>query len=602
MPDRAPLPYTIISFAPVQGFIEQSRKLRDLYGSSLILSYLTYFLLDQIQKAPNLGPNAIISPGLLSTPAPSTPLHLEEQEGLTNRIILRGELERSTARHWLTQAWAKLLDACRLWIETDAIPAQNLTGEQEYYWGYHWDRWKYNAWEVFWGKGDTIAAADKDLQRRKLRRDWIGMNWMGESSSLTGTDAVAWSQLGRSFSDQMDPNEGDSSPHTVRSWGSLNPTNLNNFYTHLSWILDKPDDRVKRPFPSAEELAQSPVEERGRFLSAEERLSIPELVKRLVTLSEIAERLKMQSLDDGFQDLHREAGYWTGWFMGDGDRVGQMLQDLSQDATKTDATLTDFTRVIRKAGLAFKQNQSLFTSCPGRIIYSGGDDLFGVLYSPKSRQSQAAPTPLTSHQAYQWLLQLPQAWEPLQTKLKQDFDQDLTYSVGFVWAGHQVPQRDLLHHCREAEQAAKRTGRDRVAIRVVFNNGQQLQWTCPWLYLGILMQYRDRDGKSGAEQPNWVHLYQDWADLKTRHAITAKVPRTDPARRQSVDPTLALALFDLYFGPLPSPNLVAVNLEDLTPGSTTAQRLTGTEQATAADVVDWLDDLINVGWQLCSNS
>jgi len=29
--------YTVITFAPVQGFIEKSRKLRDLYGASQIL-------------------------------------------------------------------------------------------------------------------------------------------------------------------------------------------------------------------------------------------------------------------------------------------------------------------------------------------------------------------------------------------------------------------------------------------------------------------------------------------------------------------------------------------------------------------------------------
>jgi hypothetical protein len=32
--------YTAITFAPVQGFIEKSRKLTDLYGSSFLLSYL----------------------------------------------------------------------------------------------------------------------------------------------------------------------------------------------------------------------------------------------------------------------------------------------------------------------------------------------------------------------------------------------------------------------------------------------------------------------------------------------------------------------------------------------------------------------------------
>jgi CRISPR-associated protein Cmr2 len=34
--------YTVITFAPVQGFIEKSRKLRDLYGASQILSYLSW--------------------------------------------------------------------------------------------------------------------------------------------------------------------------------------------------------------------------------------------------------------------------------------------------------------------------------------------------------------------------------------------------------------------------------------------------------------------------------------------------------------------------------------------------------------------------------
>ena len=40
--------YTAISFAPVQGFIEKSRKLRDLIGASQILSYLAYSLVEYL--------------------------------------------------------------------------------------------------------------------------------------------------------------------------------------------------------------------------------------------------------------------------------------------------------------------------------------------------------------------------------------------------------------------------------------------------------------------------------------------------------------------------------------------------------------------------
>ena len=470
-----------------------------------------------------------------------------------------------------------------------------MTGEQKYYWEYHWERWKYNAWEVFGGKGNSIPEADEDLQKRKLRRDWIGLNWMGESSSLTGTDEIAWPQLGRSFDEQLVPNAEGIFPHTVRSWSNIDKENLDRFYTHLSWILDQFPQRAKSPFPTSEQLAETPQDDRGKFFSHRERLSIPELVKRLVTLPELATQLKILKLDKNFREIHREAGYWTGWFMGDGDRFGAMLQELTQalPPNQVDDHLTRFTRRIRQAGLDFKQNLDLFASCPGRVIYSGGDDLFGILYTPGLGGNS---TPLAPRRAYEWLLNLPRFWKPLQTTFKDEFHQDLTYSVGFVWVGHQVPQRDVLHHCREAEQTAKKAGRDRVAIRVVFNNGQWLQWACPWRFLGVLMQYSDREGKSWDSEPNWTHLYQDWTDLKARHAIQVQVPK---ARRKAVDETLALALFELYFGALPStaPEWVEpVTLEHLQPGSAAVKQLTGRDDA--AGIVDWLDGLVNVGWQL----
>jgi hypothetical protein len=46
MPDgTGPTTYTAVIFAPVQSFIRSSRKLRDLYGSSLLLSHLARALL-----------------------------------------------------------------------------------------------------------------------------------------------------------------------------------------------------------------------------------------------------------------------------------------------------------------------------------------------------------------------------------------------------------------------------------------------------------------------------------------------------------------------------------------------------------------------------
>ena len=57
--------------------------------------------------------------------------------------------------------------------------------------------------------------------------------------------------------------------------------------------------------------------------------------------------------------------------------------------------------------------------------------------------------------------------------------------MGFVWAGSQVPQRDILQHCHEAEKSAKNKGRARIAFRILFNSGNHLEWVCPWWVLDV---------------------------------------------------------------------------------------------------------------------
>jgi CRISPR-associated protein Cmr2 len=140
-----------------------------------------------------------------------------------------------------------------------------------------------------------------------------------------------------------------------------------------------------------------------------------------------------------------------------------------------------------------------------------------------------------------------------------------------------------LQHCREAEKLAKSLGRDRVTIRIVFNSGQYVQWTCPWDYLDILTKYRDRDGKTlGNPKLNWTHLYNDWAQLKARHAIRLQ----DPS--DQVDDRIALKLFELYF-------------DDMERFEKHSQEIFK-DNDTPKAIIEWLDGLVNVGWQLCSNS
>ena len=589
---------------PVQGFIEKSRKLRDLYGASLILSFLSSRL---VQEALCLGLE-VISPGFPNQP-----------EGMPNRILIKGKFERNHVQNTLLKEWQKILQICRDWIEDNLdIPKDQYkwsqTVDQKGKQKGEWERWGSYTWEIFWGYGESeseaIKKAMEDLETRKLKRDWIAINWMGESSSLTGTDAIAWHQLGKE------------SKEPGRSLNETEQRELKRFYHLLAWILDDPDRRnyqtreqTKESIPSDEELEtyfnkkekDSNGKEKnigGKFIAPSERLSIPELVKRLVTLPYLAKKIGMKDLDEGFKDINRDAGYWTGWFMGDGDKVGYKLRVLASrhqnNQEKQEHDLKHFTELMRGWGKCFQAKKDLFPQGKGRVIYAGGDDFLGVLYSGEAKKGET-PEKVKPIEALNWLLTLENCWKDLQNNIKQELDLDFTYSVGFVWAGHQVPQRDILQHCRDAEKRAKSLGRNRVTIRVVFNSGQSVQWTCPWDYLHILKNYRDRDGKTWGQEPNWNHIYSDWEQLKARHAIRLKEKSND------VDDRIALALFDLYFRDK-SPRtdgLKPINKDYLTDSDNSRhiiKKVSNQDIILPAEFIGWIDGLINIGWQLCSNS
>ena len=564
--------YTAVTFAPVQGFIEKSRKLRDLYGASLILSYLSQQLVFYV----NNNGLTVISPGIPKL-----------QKGMPNRILIKGEMSKEEAETVILSAWKDILKVCREWIE-------NKLPEYQYHWEREWTLWGGHTWEIFHGTGCCIEAAMDDLETNKLSRDWSAVNWIGESSSLTGTDGIAFPDLGA----------GNRNPKTL-NYG-LEDDKIKEFYTKLARKLDNcPDDQ----------------EPEGKFIAPNEKLSIPELVKRLVTLPEIANLIsKDKSKDEkleqlkGFQEIDRKPdpsknipGQWTGWFMGDGDKVGDHLKDLAKKDNGDDE-IHQFSDAIRKWGEDFydsfpkelssianantredPQKDNVFPEKLGRIVYAGGDDFLGIIYNPDFHKKPHQK--ISGFVAYEWLLTLKKKWK--------EHKQGINVSVGFVWVGGSVPQRDVLQHCREAEKVAKSLGRDRVTIRVVFNSGQYVQWTCPWCYLDILTKYQDRE-----KQSNWSHIYQDLAHLESRRVFD--IENADEAR---IVKQTALQFFELYF-----PGEGKKLITDIKDGKNIndkkdelAKKLAGfsddsDEIDRSKSIVNWITDLVKVGWHLCSNT
>lgn len=532
--------YTAITFAPVQGFIEKSRKLRDLYGSSFILSYLAKAICETAQARDY----EVISPAIINV-----------TQGTPNQIIIKGNkaFERQEAEKSLNVAWKTVVEQIRLEIE-NSIP------HHPYHWQRDWNHWANHAWEFFWGQGQTIDEARQAINETKRSRNWIGVNWIGESSTLSGGDGVAWYGM----SDQIKPKEANLGEISDR---------IGHFYDELSQKFS------------------------NSIIDTNEQLSIPELIKRLITVQDIAKKLNLTEQESptveyplSFKDINRhkddpQENRWTGWFQGDGDKIGDYLkQQVENNHNQGESeVLSAFSKAMMDWGKKLKytlpqpkdqDDSAKKLDSEGRIIYAGGDDFLGVLYRNEEPKLEA-------QECLNWFYKFPEIWESHQIPI--------TVSVGFVWAAPGVPQRDVLQHCRETESAAKTNGRDRLAIRVLFNSGNYLEWHCPWWWLQELFNsYRDKDGSQNKQ--NWTHIYNDVAVLESRHAFQGK--------------EVALELFEIYFGKEQREKFVHHLWNDRTVKPIKGGILGEKTQYSNQDAVDraianWIINLAKVGFHLC---
>jgi CRISPR-associated protein Cmr2 len=448
----------VITFAPVQGFISSSRKLRDLYGSSLLLSYLAKAIINDAEQ--RLGADCVISPALVNT-----------SRGTPNLLVIGGDYRKGHGRDALQAAWAAVLEGCRQWLE------QNLTDQRPFQWQAAWDQVRLHSWEFFHAQGDTIAAARTRLREIKQARDWQAINWTGESSTLSGASAVCRPTMAA----VVDPR--------TQSTARL--------------------DQETRQF--AEALRSQPMLGEA-FIGGNEQLSLTELVKRLVTYAPIAQQALTgealnELLPERFQaiaDARRRV-----WFMADGDRVGEHLSRMAKgDPAQEAAVLRHFSAAMRTWA------QSLYELVPetmlnkATVVYAGGDDLLGALHGGGDEDAD----PLSPAELLHWL-------QCFSTQIWPAHQQEgLTVSMGLVWTQGKVPQREALAQLREAERQAKNAGRDRFALRVLFNSGRHLEWICPWRFLPRLLEAIP-ESRPGARS-FWRRLNDDLEQLQARRGLT----------------------------------------------------------------------------------
>jgi CRISPR-associated protein Cmr2 len=478
---------TAVTFAPVQSFIRASRKLRDLYGSSLLLSHLARALADDASQRGF----TVISPAAVSS-----------SRGVPNVLIIAGDYRQTCARDALVGCWRRVLESCRTWLEHEIQPRHG------YAWQSSWKACAAHSWELFHGQGVTIQAARQALAVNKQQRDWQVPNWTGESSTLSSAEAVVWPRMGA----VQDPRE-------------LPPGKIQAEAREFLRLLG-----------AHERLGEA-------FAGANEEIALSELVKRLITYPAVAAAALSTPHDPmpnlrhlippRFQELSMIAKENASadkaesivWFMADGDGVGAHLQSLAQKDGEEQA-LQAFSKAMRRWAAGLYDLVPDIMEKQAMVVYAGGDDLFGALH-----ESEPGANNLKSDQLWRWLRTFPEIW-------KRCRQVGLTVSMGLVWADAKVPQREALQHARDAEASAKARGKNRFALRLVYNGGNHLEWTCPWSWLNpILEHYTDREGRSllpansrrnDGGLPSWRHLAEDLQWLQARQAIAIQVPAREP--------------------------------------------------------------------------
>lgn len=484
--------FTAITFAPVQSFIRSSRKLRDLYGGSLLLSHLA---------------RAIAADAALRGCRVISPAGISSSRGVPNVLVIAGDYRRGHAREALLHSWKRVLQACRGWLEHALAGESFAPASWEQGWGASWKACGQHSWELFHGQGSTIAAARQALAVTKLQRDWAIPNWTGESSTLSSAEAV------------------------VRPGMAL-----------------VRDPRDVDPAAAQQEARAFIAALRGQrelgvaFAGENEELSLTELVKRLVTYGPVARQAfagegepaadPRALLPERFQKLsgsEEERPESIVWFMADGDQIGAHLEQQASRQGEAEA-LARFSAEMRAWAAG------LYAAVPERmpdramVVYAGGDDVFGALH-----ESVPGGRDLRSDHLWQWLATFPELWQPWR-------EQGLTVSMGLVWADAAVPQREALQHARDAEASAKARGRDRFALRLLYAGGNHLEWTCPWsLLAAVRSAYRDREQRGGSSA-RWRHLADDLAWLRRRQALAG-------AGGEAV----ARSLWQIYFPGTPPP-------------------------------------------------
>lgn len=163
----------------------------------------------------------------------------------------------------------------------------------------------------------------------------------------------------------------------------------------------------------------------------------------------------------------------------DGDNMGQIMSGAADFFKGSD--LEAFQRSVSERLLAFAENvHQLFTNNPtwGRVVYTGGDDFMGFI-----NLQHLFPAMAQLRENFQRTVN-----QPLRSDGYFKEGINFTFSAGIALAHYKIPLSIVIQTAKEAEECAKKSGRNAFSIAALKHSGESHTATYPW-ELNNDMQY-----------------------------------------------------------------------------------------------------------------
>lgn len=487
--------YLDLSLGPVQGFVAQSRRTRDLWGSSYLLSFLSAHALHRVRREGA----TIVRPSFDMDEEPMLRWVAGKRVGdppligsVPNHFVVKindeahAQVVAVQAKVAIDDAWATICTA--VWNRFIEIPSSRGADTAAI-----WKRQIAGFWEFLW-----VASPDEQglLRRRKYWRDY-------RLPDEPGDKCMVMPELQELSGYVAARGEGSQQRNfwtVLRNGRGLGPLDLGDeerlsavalvkrLYPKiaakaLGWKLDTshwPSTVYVGALPWIREIAQTAPEAAGDYARqittqasgaiAEKRpmLAGPDCeaagdfakldanyfhVSFLTNskLSKVEPSTELVKALRNLQNKHAPSTFYA-ILLADGDKLGDIVKRIG--AEKVGEALGEFTGSVRE----------IVGNCDGVTIYAGGDDVLAML-----------PVPLALECAQQ-----------LADCYRQTFERraetGATLSASVVFAHIRVALRTVLAESRHLldDIAKDQNGRDSLSVAVLKRGGLHCEWTSTW--------------------------------------------------------------------------------------------------------------------------